>query len=457
MKSKRLLLSFLIVVLALCLFACGKSKVDQAPVINGAVDREIAKGETFVPLAGITATDAEDGDLTSKIKYTGNVRIGAVGVYEATYSVTDSAGNTTTVTVKISVVANDKDAPLLTGTQNKEIVVGDTEFKLTDGVTANDTADGDLTSKIEVTGTVDPWTLGEYNIHYSVKDESGNEATADRKITVGLGVFQFDEMVAKTFEKDGDNYKFAVELEGFNEQLASHALAKLSFKVNAGAALDLVPSITNGTAQPKLSLAAGNNEVTIYFRVNAAIADGVVKLAAPAGASLTFSDVKFAFGEARDTEAPTISVPADEEPVLPGTLTDVAALKSFVLNGVTAQDNIDGIVTAKLDVDFTGVELGNCFEEKEVTIFVVDSSNNRAEVKRKVQFVRVYDTKIIKDPTFNSAPEPYDETTHIGWGLNGGSGNPELKIQDGTLVHHNTTNDNPGWDSASSPFFRTTT
>ena len=457
MKSKRLFLSILVLLLTLCLFACEGQKTNNAPVINGAVDRVIEKGSTFKPTEGITATDVEDGDLTSQIKYTGTVRIGAVGEYTATYTVVDSDGNETSVTVKITVVANDKDAPLLTGTQNKEIVVGDTEFKLTDGVTANDTIDGDLTSKIVISGSVDPWKLGEYEIQYSVKDESGNEAKATRKITVGLGVFQFAELEAKTFEKAGNDYKFNVNLEGFNEQLASHALAKLQFKVNASSACEVVPSITNGVAQEKLALQAGNNDITIYFRVNAAIEDGEVKLTAPSGASLTFSDVKFAFGEAMDTEAPVINVPTDAEIVLPGTLTDVDALKTFVLNGVSAQDNIDGILTSRLDVDFGNIALGNCFEEREVKIFVSDSSGNKAEAMRTVQFVKVYDTKLIADPTFDTPYEPYNEETHIGWGLNGGSGNPELKIQDGLLVHHNTTNDNPGWDSASSPFFRTTT
>ena len=427
------------------------------PVITGAVDRVVEKGSTFKPTEGVTAWDEEDGDLTSKIKYSGTVRIGAVGEYTATYTVTDSDGNTTSVTVKVTVVANDKDAPLLTGVQNKAIVVGDTTFKLTDGVTANDTIDGDLTSKIQITGTIDPWKLGDYDIQYSVKDESGNEAKATRKITVGLGEFQFAEATDKTFEKEGNDYKFAVALESINDQLAAYALAKLTFKVNATAACELVPAITNGVSQEKIALAAGANEVTIYFRVNAVIEAGELKLTAPEGAALEFSEVKFAFGEAKDTQAPTIEVPTGIDIVLPGTLTDTNALKSFVLNGVTASDNIDGIITSKLDVDFTGIELGNCFDEKDVTIFVLDSSENRTEVKRHVKFVKVYDTKIIEDPEFNTMPPAYDPETHIGWGLNGGSGNPELKLVDGVLVHHNTTKDNPGWDSASSPFYRTTT
>ena len=434
-----------------------KQKTNNAPVISGAVDRVIEKDSNFVPNEGITAWDEEDGDLTKQIKYVGTVRKGAVGEYTATYSVTDSDGNTTSVTVKVTVVANDKDAPLLTGTQNKSIVVGDTAFKLTDGVTANDTIDGDLTNKIEVVGTIDPWKLGEYTIEYKVKDESGNETKATRKITVGLGEFKFADLTDKDFEKAENDYKFAVALESINDQLASFALAKLTFKVNAGAACDLVPSITNGTSQAKIALAAGENEVTVYFRVNTAFAEGELKLTAPEGAELTFSEVKFAFGEAKDTQAPEISVPDGEPLVLPGDLNVPEAIKKFVLTDVSASDNIDGVITSKLDVDFTGIELGNCFEEKEVTIFVVDSSDNRAEAKRTVKFVKSYDTKLIADPTFDTAPVPYDAETHFGWGLNGGGGNPELKIENGVLVHHNTTKDNPGWDSASSPFFRTPT
>ena len=430
---------------------------NNKPVITGAVDRTIEKGSTFVPIDGITAWDEEDGDLTESIKMSGTVKIHVVGSYPITYYVVDKDGNRTEVTVTITVVANDKDAPLLTGTQNKSIVVGDTAFKLTDGVIANDTIDGDLTDKIEIKGTIDPWTLGEYTIEYSVKDASGNEAKATRKITVGLGEFQLAELEDKEFTASGNEYSFAATIEKIDTLLSTFAIAKLTFKVNASADAELVPTITNGTAQEKVALKAGNNDVTLFFRVQEAFTDGAVKLTAPAGVTLTFTDVKFAFGEAKDNEAPKITVPTGTTLVLPGDLNVPEALKKFVLTDVTAEDNIDGIITSKLDVDFTGIELGNCFEEKEVTIFVLDSSNNRGEAKRTVQFVKSYDTKLIADPTFNTDPVPYDAETHVGWGLNGGAGNPELKVVDGVLVHHNTTKDNPGWDSASSPFFRTTT
>ncbi|MGH1892606.1 fibronectin type III domain-containing protein, partial [Enterococcus durans] len=60
--------------------------------------------ESFDPLAGVTATDKEDGDLTSQIKVTGSVDTTKAGVYTLAYSVTDSGSNTTrqerTITVK---------------------------------------------------------------------------------------------------------------------------------------------------------------------------------------------------------------------------------------------------------------------------------------------------------------------------------------------------------------------
>ena len=433
----------------------GNTGSNNKPVIRGVTDRTIEKGSQFIPLEGITAWDEEDGDLTTRIQYEGSVRTGAVGVYDVKYTVIDKDGNVTVETAKVTVVFNDKDAPLLTGTQNKAIIVGDTDFSLLDGVAATDTMDGDVTNTIVVTGTIDPWKLGEYTVEYSAKDNSQNEAKATRKITVGLGEFQFATLEDKEFAKNGNEYTFAVALEEINSQLASFALAKLTFKVNATAACEVVPTITNGAAQAKVALEAGENDITIYFRVNSAIEAGEVKLTTPG--NVTFSEVKFAFGEAKDVTAPTINVPEGDTLVLPGTLTDVDALKKFVLTDVSAQDNIDGIITSKLDVDFTGIELGNCFEEKEVTIFVVDSSQNRTEVKRTVQFVKVYDTRLIDEPEFNNMPALYDPETHIGWGLNGGGGQPEIKVEDGVLVHHNTTKDNPGWDSASSPFYRTTT
>ena len=64
---------------------------------------------------------------------------------------------------------------------NKSIVQG-TKINLLDGVSATDSEDGNITNKIQVTGTVDKDKIGSYEITYSVTD-SGN-LTTTKKITI---------------------------------------------------------------------------------------------------------------------------------------------------------------------------------------------------------------------------------------------------------------------------------
>ncbi|MBC1813661.1 DUF5011 domain-containing protein [Listeria booriae] len=76
---------------------------NQKPVIT-ASDKSIKVGDTFNPLTGVTASDKEDGNLTSKIIVTKNtVNTAKEGTYQVTYSVTDSDKNTTTKTINVKV------------------------------------------------------------------------------------------------------------------------------------------------------------------------------------------------------------------------------------------------------------------------------------------------------------------------------------------------------------------
>jgi len=52
------------------------------------------------------------------------------------------------------------------------------------GATATDETDGNLTSQIQVQGTVDTNTVGTYTVSYSVSDAGGNEAHVSRIVTV---------------------------------------------------------------------------------------------------------------------------------------------------------------------------------------------------------------------------------------------------------------------------------
>ena len=79
--------------------------INHVPTIT-ASDKTITVGDTFEALKDVTATDKEDGDLTSKIKVINNtVDTTKAGIYEVRYQVTDSQGATVTETVKVTVKA----------------------------------------------------------------------------------------------------------------------------------------------------------------------------------------------------------------------------------------------------------------------------------------------------------------------------------------------------------------
>lgn len=95
-------------------------ETNEKPVIN-AKDLELKVGDKFDALNGVTASDKEDGDLTSSIKVVENtVNTKKAGKYKVTYKVTDSDNNETTLTINVTVKA--KEMPK-TGGQNSFVVL----------------------------------------------------------------------------------------------------------------------------------------------------------------------------------------------------------------------------------------------------------------------------------------------------------------------------------------------
>ena len=107
----------LILTLVLILSCFGAAFASSSPVITGEADQTVEAGTEFDALAGLTAADAEDGDLTDMITVeampdltfrNGKTTPETAGEYELIYSVTDKDGNvaeayaTLTVTKKKS-------------------------------------------------------------------------------------------------------------------------------------------------------------------------------------------------------------------------------------------------------------------------------------------------------------------------------------------------------------------
>lgn len=124
---------------------------------------------------GYTATDNYDGDLTDQV--TATEQNGKV-----VYTVTDTAGNVTTVERQIHY--DDPVAPELTLKGESKITITEgTQWK-EPGFTASDNVDGDLTGQVAVSGTVNVNKPGTYKLTYKVVDQYGNTTTLERTVTV---------------------------------------------------------------------------------------------------------------------------------------------------------------------------------------------------------------------------------------------------------------------------------
>ena len=124
---------------------------------------------------GVKAIDEYDGDLTDKLKIEKKEK-------EIIYSVKDKSQNKSTVTRKI--IKEDKDPPKieLKGGNTINIYTGNNYNE--PGFSAKDNCDGDITSKVEISGKVNTNVVGTYIINYKVKDSSNNETIIKRTIIV---------------------------------------------------------------------------------------------------------------------------------------------------------------------------------------------------------------------------------------------------------------------------------
>ena len=169
--------------------------LNAAPIIE-AEDKTLTVGDAFDPMADVTATDAEDGNLTDKIEILNNeVDTTKPGKYEVTYKVTDSKGAsyTKTITVTVNPKMEVLNAIPTIKAEDKTITVGDT-FDPKADVTAEDVEDGDLTDKIEVLkNEVDTIKAGKYEVTYKVTDSKGASRTKTITVTVNPKIETLNE------------------------------------------------------------------------------------------------------------------------------------------------------------------------------------------------------------------------------------------------------------------------
>lgn len=244
------------------------------------------------------------------------------------------------------------DGPVITLTGDATMYV-EYDSTFTDpGATANDAEDGDLTSSISTSGTVDTSTLGTYTITYEVQDSDSNIETVDRTVIVQ------------------DSTKPVITLSGganidvFVDASYTDAGATASDNYDGNITDDIVQTGTVNTAVP--------GTYYLYFNVNDTngnTADTVTRQV-----------------NVVDASAPTITLTGDATMTIEvgGTFTDP---------GATASDETDGDLTA--DIVVTGIVNTNAIGTYLVHYNVQDSAGNDAV--QKTRTVNIVDTT---EPTF---------------------------------------------------------
>ncbi|MDA9556581.1 DUF5011 domain-containing protein [Vibrio sp.] len=153
------------------------------PIISGVTDTRIKHGSNFDPMANVSATDSEDGNVTQDVTVEGFVDTNTLGNYTLTYRVIDSDGNETAEARNVEVYSV---KPVIEGISDVSILL-DSDFDPMLGVSAQDEEDGDLTSQVTVNGQVNTSQFGLNTLTYQVTDSAGQTTTEYRVVEVTDG------------------------------------------------------------------------------------------------------------------------------------------------------------------------------------------------------------------------------------------------------------------------------
>lgn len=147
---KKRLAAILSAMMLITVTACSASDGGEntQPEIIGVSDRTVEAGQEFNALEGITAQDAEDGDITAKIVVkampglefkNGKVVPDKAGSYELTYSVTDKGGLTVEEYATLTVTRQTGEAVLYKEFDFSDIQPADNGWnaRIADGVSAS--------------------------------------------------------------------------------------------------------------------------------------------------------------------------------------------------------------------------------------------------------------------------------------------------------------------------------
>ena len=398
----------------------------SAPVISliGNSTMQVDLGSAFID-PGASASDNGDGDLSASIVRTGSVNTSVVGSYVLNYNVTDSTGNRA-LQVSRTVNVTDGQAPTLSlnGVSPMQHEAG-TAFN-DPGASANDGANGNISNRIVVSGTVNPSVPGNYTLTYNVTDVSGNAApsvsrtvivsdttapslTLNGSATVNhnLGA-AFSDPGATAFDSVGGSITSRIVVSGtvnvnvagtytltYNvSDISGNAAPTRTRQVNVG---DFLAPVITRIGAATVSIMQGSNYqdagatavdnidgnltafITVTNPVNTAIAGTyTVRYNVSDLSNNRAVEVSRLVQVAADAVAPEISLLGEADmSVIRGT--------SFTDPGARASDDRDGNLNSR--ITRTGSVNINTAGNYILTYSVSDNAGNQASVNRRVRVV----------------------------------------------------------------------
>ena len=232
--------------------------VNPEITINGDNPVNISHGLTYTD-QGAFANDDVDGNITNSIQVSSNVNTSIVGTYTVTYSVADTAGNTTSATRTINVVDIIGPVIELQGDNPYSMYLNGTYSE--PGYTATDNIDGEIdVNNVTTTDNIDASTVGTYTITYTATDSAGNEGTAIRTVNIVLDtvgpVITLEGENPYTLDLNGTYIEqgFTVDDNADGEIDVNNVTITNNIDVNTAGTYEVSYSVTDG---------AGNNTVVI--------------------------------------------------------------------------------------------------------------------------------------------------------------------------------------------------
>lgn len=174
--------------------------------------------DTFDPLNGVTASDTEDGNVTSSLAVEIHIDGTKVNEVPSEYigdvvfkvSVKDSINQEVSLFMKVTIYDDYVDlVPVIYGVVDQTIYTSDLDtFDVLMSITASDTEDGDITSNISVVMTIDGQVVteiptdftGTINLVYSVTDTYNHTVTETCVITVLADMIEIPSEISEQFE-----------------------------------------------------------------------------------------------------------------------------------------------------------------------------------------------------------------------------------------------------------------